>query len=84
MTLKTYDRISAILILVALLFSVTVAATSWKWFPTEWDSGHFAAIPPNAVNYAALLLPWFLILLYLLIRRLYFEKGEAETGGSSG
>ena len=74
MTLRTYDRMAGILILIGLLFSATVAATSWKWFPSEGDWGHIADIPPNALNYVALLLPWCLVLSYLLIRRLFFEK----------
>ena len=74
MRIETYDKMSGILILIALIFSIIVAATSWKWFPIEGDWGHIADIPPNTLNYIALLLPWVLILLYLLTRRLYFER----------
>lgn len=74
MKIETYDRLSGVVIFISLVFTIIVAATSWKWFPTEGDWGHIAEIPPNIVNYAALLLPWLLILLYLLTRRLYFKK----------
>jgi TRAP-type C4-dicarboxylate transport system permease small subunit len=74
MKIETYDRLSRVVILISLLFTIIVAATSWKWFPTEGDWGHIAEIPPNILNYTALLLPWVMILLYLLSRRLYFGK----------
>jgi TRAP-type C4-dicarboxylate transport system permease small subunit len=74
MKIKTYDRLSGLVILMSLIFSIAVAATCWKWFPTEGDWGHIADIPPNTLNYIALLLPWVLALLYLLTRRLYFVK----------
>lgn len=74
MNINTYDRLSGIVILISLIFSITIAADSWKWFPTEGDWSHIAAIPPTTLNYIALLLPWVLILVYLLTRRLYFEK----------
>jgi TRAP-type C4-dicarboxylate transport system permease small subunit len=74
MKIETYDRLSGVVILISFGFSIIVAVTSWKWFPTEGDWGHIAEIPPNRLNYTALLLPWIVLLLYLLTRRLYFKN----------
>ena len=68
MKLATFDRLSLIVIGSVFAFSAGVAVVSWEWFPTD-DWGHIASIPPNAINYAALLLPWLALLAYSVVRR---------------
>jgi len=74
MKIETWDKLAATVIIISLFFSVIVAMTSWNWFPTPGDWGDIAHIPNTMMNYLALLLPPVIILLYLLIRRLYFKK----------
>jgi uncharacterized membrane protein YphA (DoxX/SURF4 family) len=74
MRIGTFDRIAAAAIIVSTVFSIIVAITSWEWFPTPGDWGDIAHIPNTMLNYTALLLPPMTVLLYLLIRRLYFKK----------
>jgi len=74
MTIGTFDRIGSLLLALAVGFSIGVAASSWEWFPTPGDWGNIAHIPPTLINYIALLLPWCLILVYLLTRRLGFQR----------
>ena len=62
--------------MISFVFTTIVAATSWNWFPTEGSWGHIAEIPPDTLNYIALLLPWVVILVYLLTRRFYFSKNS--------
>ena len=74
MHIQIFDKISALVIVLSLLFSLSVAYTSWRWFPTPGDWGDIARIPSSMVNYAALLLPPTVTLACLLTRRLYFKK----------
>ena len=82
MGLKLFDRISGMLIILSWAYAVVVAATQWNWFPEKDDWGHIADIPPNMINYLALLLPWAVMLTYLITRRLYFKK-SFQDGSSS-
>jgi len=74
MTIGKFDRIGSLLLALAVGFSIGVAVSSWEWFPTKGDWGDIAHIPPTVINYIALLLPWCLMLVYLLIRRLGFQR----------
>jgi len=74
MRVKTFDKLSAILIVLSCAYTLVVAITQWDWFPNKDDWGHIADIPPNLINYIALLLPWTILLIYLLARRLYFKQ----------
>lgn len=74
MRLVAFDRWAGIALAAALGFSLGVAAVDWDWFPTPGDWGHIAVVPPTLVNYIALLLPWAILLCYLLSRRLYFKR----------
>jgi H+/Cl- antiporter ClcA len=84
----TFDRVSLVVLGFVLGFSAVVAVTTWDWFPTgEW--GDIASIPANALNYAALLLPLLTLLVYVTVRRRWFEKrgepGDSNAGdGPSG
>ena len=74
MRVKTFDKLSAVLIVLSCAYTLVVAITQWDWFPNKDDWGHIADIPPNLINYIALLLPWTILLIYLLARRLYFKQ----------
>ena len=74
MRVQTFDKLSGAALSFTFGFSFGVAVASWKWFPTEGDWGHIAEIPKNALNYIALLLPLILLLLYLVLRRVYFKR----------
>ena len=74
MSVKTFDKLSAILIILSCAYTFVVAITQWDWFPNKDDWGHIADIPPDLTNYIALLLPWTILLIYLLARRLYFKQ----------
>jgi hypothetical protein len=74
MRVKTFDKLSGILIVLSCAYTFVVAITQWDWFPNKDDWGHIADIPPNLINYIALLLPWTILLIYLLARRLYFKQ----------
>jgi hypothetical protein len=74
MRVKTFDKLSAILIVLSCAYTFVVAITQWDWFPNKDDWGHIADIPPNLINYIALLLPWTILLICLLTRRLYFKQ----------
>jgi hypothetical protein len=71
---ETFDRVSGLVISFSFGFSLGVALSSWEWFPTEGDWGHIASIPPGSLNYAALVLPWLVLLGYLLARRLVLKR----------
>jgi hypothetical protein len=73
MKVKSFDRIAGLILFFAFAFSFGVALSSWNWFPEEGDWGHIAQIPPTLINRLALLLPWILLLSYLVIRRLGFK-----------
>jgi hypothetical protein len=73
--LANFDRASLIVLGSVLVFSAGVAVTSWEWFPTD-DWNDIASIPPNALNYAALLLPWLTLLAYSVVRRRLIDKRE--------
>ncbi|MGR9100595.1 MAG: hypothetical protein ACU826_08510 [Gammaproteobacteria bacterium] len=62
------------LIAINFAYSFAVAYNQWKWFPKQEDRGLIAEVPADLVNYAALLLPWALLLACLLARRLYFKQ----------
>jgi hypothetical protein len=51
-----------------------VAIAQWDRFPHKKDLGHIADIPPNLINYIALLLPLTILRIYLLTRSLYFNE----------
>jgi len=74
MRVETFDKLSGAAILFSFGFSSGVAAVAWNWFPVEEDWGQIAEIPNSALNYVALLLPLVLLLLYLLVRRVYFKQ----------
>jgi hypothetical protein len=74
MRVQIFDKLSGAALFFIFGFSFGVAVASWKWFPTEGDWSHIAEIPKNVLNYAALLLPPIMLLLYLLLRRLYFKR----------
>ena len=74
MRVQTFDKLSGAVLSFTFGFSFGVAVASWNWFPMEEDWGHIAEIPKNALNYIALLLPLILLLLYLLLRRVYFKR----------
>ena len=74
MRVQTFDKLSGVALSFTFGFSFGVAIASWNWFPIEGDWGHIAEIPNNALNYIALLLPLILLLLYLLLRRVYFKR----------
>jgi hypothetical protein len=74
MKVKTFDKLSAILIILSCAYTVVVAVARWDWFPNKNDWGRIANIPPTMIDYIALLLPWTLLLIYLLTRRLYFKQ----------
>jgi len=80
MSQKTLDRLFILLLIVSCLFTISVAATQWRWFPTEGDWGYIAEIPPTVVNYIALLLPWVIALIYLLIRRIILKHPSRDIG----
>jgi hypothetical protein len=71
----TFDRVALLILGSVFVWSMGVAVTSWDWFPTD-DWGEIASIPPNALNYAALLLPWLTMLAYLVARRRLFGKHD--------
>lgn len=74
MPLTTFDKWSGIALAAALGFSLGVAAAEWEWFPTTGDTRYIAVIPQTCLNYIALLLPWIMLLGYLLCRRLWFNR----------
>jgi TRAP-type C4-dicarboxylate transport system permease small subunit len=74
MKIGTFDFIGSLLLILVFGFSLGVAVSSWEWFPTKGDWGDIAHIPPTLLNYIALLLPWFVLLVFLLIRRLRFQR----------
>lgn len=74
MKIGTFDFIGSLLLVLIFGFSLGVAVSSWEWFPTKGDWGDIAHIPPTVLNYIALLLPWFVLLVLLLIRRLKFQQ----------
>jgi hypothetical protein len=74
MRVQTFDKLSVVVLSFTFGFAFGVALASWNWFPTEGDWGHIAEVPRNALNYTALLLPWILLLTYLLLRRVYFKR----------
>jgi TRAP-type C4-dicarboxylate transport system permease small subunit len=78
-TIGTFDWIGSLLLALAFGFSLGVAASSWEWFPTKGDWGDIAHIPPTLINYTALLLPWFVLLVFLLVRRLGFKQKSKST-----
>ena len=63
-----------IIIVLSFTYTLAVAITQWDWFPRKEDWGHIADIPPGLTNYTALLLPWTVMLIYLLTRRIYFRQ----------
>jgi hypothetical protein len=73
MQVGTFDRIAGATIFISIGYTL-FAATSWDWFPTPGDWGHIARIPKGTKNYIALLLPPSITLLYLIVRRRYFER----------
>jgi hypothetical protein len=74
MRVEIFDKMSATVIIISVIFSIIVAITSWNWFPTPGEWGDIAHIPESTINYIALLLPPTIVLLYLLTRRWYFKK----------
>jgi hypothetical protein len=74
MTVETFDKIAGSTITISIIFTVSIAITSWNWFPTPGEWGDIAQIPQSLKNYIALLLPPAITLAYLLVRRLYFKK----------
>ena len=72
MKVETFDRIAGAAILMSIGYTV-FAAISWDWFPTPGDWGDIARIPKSTKNYIALLLPPTITLLYMIVRRRYFE-----------
>lgn len=74
MKVQTFDKLAGTVLVLSVLYSVIVALSSWEWFPTPGDWGDIAHIPPNMMNYIALLLVPSLLLAYLLIRRWCFKK----------
>lgn len=79
MTIVTFDRIGSLLLALVFGFSLGVAVSSWEWFPTKGDWGDIAHIPPTLLNYIALLLPWFVLLVFLLIRRFKFQQKSKQA-----
>lgn len=77
---SSFDKIGIVAIIMSIGYSV-FAAASWEWFPTPGDWGDIAHIPPSTRNYLALLLPPVTILIYLVIRRRYFEIKSSEGNG---
>jgi H+/Cl- antiporter ClcA len=76
--LVAFDRVFLAILGSVFGFSAVVAVTSWDWFPTD-DWGDIASIPPNALNYAALLLPLLTLLVYLIARRrLFGNNGDGN------
>ena len=74
MRVDTFDKLSGLALSFTFGFFFGVALASWNWFPTEGDWGHIAEIPKNILNYIALLLPLIELLLYLVLRRVYFKR----------
>lgn len=74
MSIESFDRLSVTVLVISLGFSALVAVTQWKWFPTPGDWGHIAEIPPDLLNYVALLLPWTVLLACLIVRRRCFGE----------
>jgi hypothetical protein len=74
MRVESFDKLSSVVLSFTFGFSFGVAVASWNWFPIEGDWDQIAEIPNNALNYIALLLPLILLLLYLLLRRVYFKR----------
>jgi len=74
MRIETFDNLSGAVLAFVFGFSSGVAVASWNWFPKEGEWGEMAEIPPGFLNYFSLLAPWILLLLYLLLRRLYFKR----------
>ena len=74
MKVKTFDKLACVVILLSFAYSGVVAITQWDWFSRKDDWGHIADIPPDLINYIALLLPLTSLLFYLLVRRLYFKE----------
>ena len=73
MTLANFDRMGGLLVACLFGFSAGVALADWNWFPTA-DWGDIAEIPPTPLNYAALLLPWISLLVFLVLRRRHFRN----------
>jgi len=70
-TRRDFDRLGGILLAFVFGFSVGVALADWEGFPTEeWSD--IAHIPPTPLNYAALLLLWLSLLIFLLLRRRWY------------
>jgi TRAP-type C4-dicarboxylate transport system permease small subunit len=74
MKIGTFDFVGSLLLVLVFGFSLGVAVSSWEWFPTKGNWGDIAHIPPTLVNYISLLLPWSVLLVFLIIRRLRFEQ----------
>ena len=72
MSLHTFDKLSGAALFFILGFSFGVALASWNWFPTEGDWGHIAEIPEKMLNFTALLLPFIMLLSYLLLQASLF------------
>lgn len=72
MDIKRYDRISAVVLLVATIACAAIAITLWDWFPTPGNWNDIAHIPRTVVSCTALLLPPVLLLAYLLVRRVRY------------
>lgn len=77
MKLATFDRMCRVVLGIVLVFSAAVAFTSWDWFPTD-ESGDIASNPPNALNYAALLVPWLTALVYHSAPPNFGERGRTD------
>ncbi len=74
MRVQTFGKLSGVVLSFTFGFSFGVAVASWNWFPTEGDWGRIAEIPQDVLNYISLLAPFILLLLYLVLRRVYFKR----------
>jgi len=72
-SVANFDRAGGLLLAFTFGFSAGVALADWSWFPSG-DWGDVAHIPATPLNYVALLLPWVLLLIFLLLRRRCFGK----------
>lgn len=73
--LAAFDRVGGALLCFVFVVSAGIALAQWDWFPTG-EGGDIARVPPTPLNYAALLLPWVSLLVFLLVRRHWFARGS--------